>query len=76
MGHFMCMKQGRPKIQRVRLNLTLGAHLASAAKNHASAAEMNVSELISYLIRRELADPSVGLVTKPSVIQSESLSFL
>jgi post-segregation antitoxin (ccd killing protein) len=70
------MKQGRPKIQRVRLNLTLGEHLASAAKNHARDAEMNVSELISYLIRRELANPSVGLVKKSSVIQNESLSIL
>lgn len=70
MGHFMSMKQGRPRITKARLNLTMGEQLVQAAKDHASAAEMNVSELVAYLIRRELADPSVGLVKK-STTQSE-----
>lgn len=66
------MKRGRPQVPKVRLNLTIGGHLASAAREHANMAEMNISELVSFLLRKELADPSVGLVKKSQSITDHS----
>lgn len=52
---------GRPSLPKTRLNLALGKQLAEAAKAHAAQAEMNLSELVAYLLRREIAEPTVVL---------------
>lgn len=55
---------GRPAMTKSRVNLALGEKLVVAAKAHADQAEMTLSELVGYLLRRELADPSVLLTDK------------
>jgi hypothetical protein len=46
---------------KTKVNLALGEKLTAASKAHADKAEMTLSELVAYLLRRELAEPSVVL---------------
>ena len=48
-------------MSKTKVNLALGEKLTAARKAHANQAEMTLSELVSYLLRRELAEPSVVL---------------
>jgi len=52
---------GRPQMSKTKVNLALGEKLTAASKAHADKAEMTLSELVAYLLRRELAEPSVVL---------------
>ena len=52
---------GRPAMTKSRVNLALGEKLVVAAKAHAERAEMTLSELVAYLLRREISDPTVVL---------------
>ena len=54
-------KAGRPPMTKTKVNLALGEKLTAASKAHADKAEMTLSELVAYLLRRELAEPSVVL---------------
>ena len=63
-AHIWRMKRGatgRPQMSKTKVNLALGEKLTAASKAHANQAEMTLSELVSYLLRRELAEPSVVL---------------
>jgi len=52
---------GRPPLSKTRVNLALGEKLVVAAKAHADRAEMTLSELVAYLLRREISDPTAVL---------------
>jgi hypothetical protein len=54
-------RPGRPSLSKTRVNLALGSKLVEAAKAHADRAEMTLSELVAYLLRREISDPTVVL---------------
>jgi hypothetical protein len=54
-------ESGRPGLSKTRVNLALGEKLVAASKAHAEKAEMTLSELVAYLLRREISDPTVVL---------------
>ena len=54
-------RAGRPSLSKTRVNLALGDKLVAAAKSHADRAEMTLSELVAYLLRREIAEPTAVL---------------
>jgi len=47
-------------MKKVRANLTLGVLLKKRAANYATSMEMDLSELVSHLLREELANPTIG----------------
>ena len=64
MVYLRCMKRsssGRPPLSKTRVNLALGEKLVVAAKAHADRAEMTLSELVAYLLRREISEPTTVL---------------
>ena len=50
---------GKPDLHKVNVTITLGPRLAAAGKAHAIEQEMSFSELVSLLLRRELAGSSM-----------------
>ncbi|MEI6323631.1 MAG: DUF6364 family protein [bacterium] len=50
-------RSGRPQLSKTRVNLALGEKLVVAAKAHADRAEMTLSELVAYLLRRASPSP-------------------
>jgi hypothetical protein len=60
-------RTGRPPLSKVKVNLALGPQLATASKLHAEEAEMSLSELVAYLLRRELAQPTATPTSQRSV---------
>lgn len=68
-AYFMHMKQstGRPQLAKVKVNLALGPQLAAASKLHAEEAEMSLSELVAYLLRRELSQPTATSTSQRSI---------
>jgi hypothetical protein len=54
-------RSGRPQLSKTRVNLALGEKLVVAAKAHADRAEMTLSELVAYLLRREISEPTTVL---------------
>ncbi len=48
-------------MSKKRVSLALGEKLTAASKAHADKAEMTLSELVAYLLRREISDPTVVL---------------
>jgi len=64
MVYSRCMKRsssGRPPLTKTRVNLALGEKLVAASKAHADRAEMTLSELVAYLLRREISEPTAVL---------------
>ena len=64
MVYLRCMERrrsGRPQLTKTRVNLALGEKLVVAAKAHADRAEMTLSELVAYLLRREISEPTTVL---------------
>jgi hypothetical protein len=58
---------GRPQLAKVKVNLALGPQLAAASKLHAEEAEMSLSELVAYLLRRELSQPTATSTSQRSI---------
>ena len=69
MAYFKHMKRstGRPALAKVKINLALGPQLAAASKLHAEEAEMSLSELVAYLLRRELSQPTATSTSQRSI---------
>ena len=42
-----------------RINVTIGPGLHDASRRYAEDREMSLSELLAYLLRRELSSPSI-----------------
>jgi hypothetical protein len=62
---------------KTRINISIGAKIHAAAKKYAAARDMDFSELLAYLLRREMESPSVspigdGPKAKPAVVAQES----
>lgn len=49
-----------------RINVTIGPGLHDASRRYAEDREMSFSELIAYLLRRELSSPSIPSIEKPN----------
>lgn len=47
---------------KTRINISIGEKIHSAAKKYAAARDMDFSELLAYLLRRELETPSISAI--------------